>query len=247
MTQKTTLPKNETTPSQEEGIGSARPSPKIISAIPKKNNKILGLKIASGISLIIFLFWVLTTLIPIAVVEAKYQYKKTLADVFHVDSILEILIPDFDALNLNERSQYREYGIKIPSIFIDEPVVFNVDPNDEKAYTEALKSGIAHASSTAFPDNGGIGYYFAHSSSSGFRVQMNAIFYLLGKLEPNDEIFIWHEGNKYTYRVTETVVTTPDDLSFLQKQDEKESIVLQTCWPPGTTSRRLLVFGERVE
>lgn len=195
----------------------------------------------------IFFYWLITTLIPITVVEAKYQYQHTLQTWFHVDSLSEIILPNFDALNLQESSKYKNYGIKIPAVFIDEPVIFNVDPNDKTAYSAALKRGIAHASGTSFPDNGGIGYYFAHSSSSNLHLQYNAVFYLLGKLETGDEIYIWHEGKKYTYKVTESRITDPKDISFLHDFYSTETIVLQTCWPPGSTSKRLLVFGERVD
>jgi sortase (surface protein transpeptidase) len=40
-------------------------------------------------------------------------------------------------------------------------------------------------------------------------------------------------------------VTNPDDVSFLNQPYDQETIVMQTCWPPGTTSQRLLVFAER--
>ncbi|MGD9129733.1 MAG: sortase [Candidatus Woesebacteria bacterium] len=196
---------------------------------------------------VVFLHWILTTFLPVLIVESKYQYQKILINVFHVSDIRGLFLPEFKALNYSGRSKYKDYGIKIPVIFLDEPVVFNVDPNDKQAYKEALKKGIAHASSTAFPDNAGIGYYFAHSSSSELRTQYNAVFYLLGKLKTGDKIYIWHEQKQYQYSVSETKVTQADEVSFLDQFYETETIVLQTCWPPGTTKKRLLVFAKRVD
>lgn len=243
----TSLPNKNIT--HDDDLNLDHTSPHIISEVPKKKlltNKTI-ISVVSTFLLLFFFFWLTTTIFPIVIVEAKYQYKKAIQDTFKTDSLLGALIPNFKTLNFNEKSKHQEYGIRIPSIFIDEPVVFNVDPNDEKAYTQALKTGIAHASSTSFPDTGGVGYYFAHSSSRDARIQMNAVFYLLGKMEIGDDIFIWHEGKKNAYRVFETRTTSPDDVSFLNEQFGDETIVLQTCWPPGTTEKRLLVFGERVE
>lgn len=213
----------------------------------KKISRPKTLGLISFAFILISVFWLWTTVLPVVGVEIGYRYQKFLDETLHISSLTELFVADFSGLNVREKSKYRDYGIKIPAVYIDEPVVFNVDPNDEKAYSEALKKGIAHASSTTFPDNGGLGYYFAHSSSPELRTQYNAIFYLLGKLEKEDEIYIWHEGKKNEYRVVETKIVAPNEVDFLYQDYDQETIVLQTCWPPGTTKNRLLVFAERVE
>ena len=164
---------------------------------------------------------------------------------FGTSDLRTIILPNADWY-LAGGSQHRQYGIAIPSIFLDEPVVFNVDPNNPQEYQAALEKGIAHASSTAFPDSGGVGYYFAHSSSPEMRRQYNAIFYTLGKLKPGDDVYIWFDNTKYHYQVSDSVITDPQDVSFLEAQYDRETIVLQTCWPPGTTAKRRLVFAQRV-
>lgn len=198
-------------------------------------------------TLSIFLYWFITVVAPVATVEANYQIKRTLVSAFGVQDLRGLLIPSF-RIGIKEQSKNETGGIVIPSLFLDEPIVFNVDPNNTPAYTEALKKGIAHASSTRLPDTGGIGYYFAHSSSPSMVRQYNAVFYLLGKLNGGEKIIVWHEGKPYHYKVTEKLITIPEDVSFLEPTKyTKETIVLQTCWPPGTTERRLLVFAERNE
>ncbi len=193
------------------------------------------------------LVWLLVTYLPVLIVETKYQVYTFITTQFHVQDLRSFFIPDFRNFDLSANSTHREYGITIPKLGIDEPVVFNVDPNNESAYRAALKEGIAHASGTAFPDNPGLGYYFAHSSNPDFRTQYNAIFYLLGKLNTGDKVYIWHDNQRYDYQVTSQAITSPTDVSFLQKSYDTESIVLQTCWPPGTTNQRMLVFAERVK
>ncbi len=187
--------------------------------------------------------WMVSVFIPIVQIELRYQYKKVLTDVFHVSDIRGLILPDFTIDLKGFTSKYTVNGITIPALFVDEPVVFNVDPNDEKAYVAALKRGIAHASSTAFPGSGGLGYYFAHSTTPALKKQFNAVFYLLNKLKTGDEVYIWHEGKRTDYAVYKKEITDPNDLRFLAAVYDRETIVLQTCWPPGTTSKRLLVFA----
>ncbi len=193
------------------------------------------------------LLWVFLTVIPVVMVEAKYQYRQLLSEYFDASSLRELIIPNFDFFDWRGESKYTDYGINIPAIYLDERVVFNVDPNDKPAYTLALTQGIAHASGTTFPDNPGLGYYFAHSTSAEFVNQFKAVFYLLGKLKTGDEVFIWHENKRYEYQIVGQEITQPDDVSFLHREYPTETIVLQTCWPPGTTRERLLVFAERVD
>lgn len=210
-------------------------------------SRVTLLSLLSATLIAVSIVWFFLTVTPVLVVEAKYQYQKALRDVFQVETTSQLLVPEFAFLDLRGESKYKEYGISIPAIFVDEPVVFNVDPNQEHEYSQALKQGIAHASGTAFPDNPGVGYYFAHSSSPELQTQLNAVFYLLGKLKAGDEVYIWHEGNRFEYYVTKSQVTSPADVSFIHQTYPEETIVLQTCWPPGTTSERLLVFAQRVE
>jgi len=213
----------------------------------KTKNLPSGSVVFTTVLVILFLHWLFTTLIPVLIVETRYQYKKTMMAIFKTTSLKEVFVPDFSSWTHVGLSKYKQYGIDIPDIFIDEKVIFNVDPSDPKQYKEALNAGIAHASGTSLPGEPGLGYYFAHSSSMDLRIQRNAIFYLLRKLEKNDSVYIWHENEKHHYKVYETKITEADDVDFFKKIIDTEEIVLQTCWPPGTTHKRLLVFAKRVE
>jgi sortase A len=178
-------------------------------------------------------YWIAFILFPILGVEAEYQYKKVLRNQFHFSDL--------------QRATFVTDGIQIPALFVDEPVVYNVDPTNPEVYKRALLQGVAHASGTAFPGTGGLGYYFAHSSSAIHIRQYNAAFYLLGKLHDGDTIYVYHQNEKFVYSVYESTVTSPGDLSFLHQTYPTETIVLQTCWPPGTTIQRLLVFAKRTQ
>jgi LPXTG-site transpeptidase (sortase) family protein len=201
------------------------------------------LTIGSLLCFVIFILFIFLTYGPVVVVEAKYQYKKILNEVFHVQDFRSLILPTIKIEGIH--IQNKEFGMDIPKLYLDEPIVFNIDPHDEPAYTAALKKGIAHAAGTELPAYSGLGYYFAHSSNPNLRSQYNAVFYLLGKLEKGDSVNIWYEGTKYEYIVNEKKITNPDDVSFLQQDYPVPTVVLQTCWPPGTTLQRMLVFAER--
>lgn len=202
------------------------------------------LLIATILMLGIFVYWLGTVLLPIAFVEMNYTLKKTAQTAFGTTDIRRLLIPNI-TIGIEQKSTHPEGAIVIPALFMDEPIIYNVDPNNQEMYLAALKQGIAHAAGTKLPGYGGLGYYFAHSSSPSFVQQYNAVFYLLGKLKGGEIVSVWREGKKYDYTVTVTKITDPSDVSFLdESQYQKESIVLQTCWPPGTTNKRLLVFAE---
>ncbi len=193
-----------------------------------------------------FVLWLLRVMLPIAILELRYQATNILVQSLGITDLRGLIVPQFKVDMKASMSKYTKDGITIPAIFIDESVIYNVDPNDAKQYSEALKKGIAHASGTAFPGAGGMGYYFAHSSTPSFVSQYNAVFYLLHKLEIQDEIYVFHDGKRYDYAVYAKQIVDPKDTAFLRYKNTAETIVLQTCWPPGTTSERLLVFAKRI-
>ena len=204
----------------------------------------MGKRIITVIALSLFVYWMVTVVLPVSGVELTYQYRKFLRNTFNVSDIRSLILPQFHIAQAV--GTHTKDGIAIPAVFIDEPIIYNVDPNNRTSYLAALGDGIAHASSTSFPGSGGLGYYFAHSSTPDLAKQYNAVFYLLGKLNTGDKIYIWHSGDQFIYKVTKKLITLPTDLSFLHQNYPTETIVLQTCWPPGTILQRLLVFAARV-
>lgn len=141
------------------------------------------------------------------------------------------------------------FSIIIPKIRAKGKIVANVDASDASAYMEALKIGVAHAQGTGFPGSRGENIYlFAHSTDDIVNVtRFNAIFFLLRELIPQDEVEVYYGGAKHKYIVTEKKIVEPTDVSYLSQynSNEKETLILQTCWPPGTTLKRLLVFAQK--
>lgn len=139
-----------------------------------------------------------------------------------------------------------DFSIVIPKIGAAAKVIANVDPSNEEEYQKVLLEGVAHAKGTVFPGIRGNTYLFAHSTDSFWDVgRYNAVFYLLKDLAIGDEVTIFYQGIRHDYVITESKIVGPNDVSPIidaQKKGE-ETLILQTCWPPGTTFQRLLVFA----
>jgi len=137
-----------------------------------------------------------------------------------------------------------DFGVVIPKINANAKVIANVDPGNYNQYIEALKHGVAHAAGTVYPGQIGNSFLFAHSVGNFWEVnQWNAVFYLLRELAPGDEVDIFYLGRRYVYVVYDKKVVDPSDVGYISAQANFPMLTLQTCWPPGTTLKRLLVFA----
>ena len=63
------------------------------------------------------------------------------------------------------------------------------------------------------------------------------------ELENGDEIDVFFNGVRYIYRTVNKLVVDSSEVQYLTDQVPYEQLILQTCWPPGTTLKRLLVFA----
>lgn len=137
------------------------------------------------------------------------------------------------------------FSILIPKIGATAKVFPNIDPGNEAEFRNVLTQGIAHAKGTVFPGIPGNTYLFAHSTDNWWNVgRYNAVFYLLKDVEVGDDIIVFFEGRRHNYVVSEKYVADPTEVSLLvNSRGNEEKLILQTCWPPGTTWRRLFVVA----
>ena len=139
------------------------------------------------------------------------------------------------------------FSVVIPKIGANAKIIAGVDTSNESEYSDALKKGVAQALGTAFPGEGGHIFLFAHSTDYWWNVSTyNAVFYLLGKLAKGDDINIFYKGERFVYRVIDTKIVNPSEVEYITRKTNTEFLTLQTCWPLGTTFKRLLVFATRV-
>jgi LPXTG-site transpeptidase (sortase) family protein len=102
---------------------------------------------------------------------------------------------------------------------------------------------VAHAKGTGLPGEGKNIFIFAHSTADFFEAnRYNAVFYLLSKMENGDEIYLFYKNQKYRYKVSDKKTVKADEAKYLDK-DAGDQLTLMTCWPPGTTMKRLIVIA----
>lgn len=138
--------------------------------------------------------------------------------------------------------QDTQFGIVIEKINANARVVANVDPGNEGAYIQALSKGVAHAAGTNLPGERGNIYLFSHSTDAPWNIiRYNAVFYLLRELESGDRVIIFYQDRRYDYIVFDKQVVEPSDITFLTNRYDSSVLTLQTCDPPGTLFKRLVV------
>lgn len=142
--------------------------------------------------------------------------------------------------NLNRKGYY----IQIPKIRAQAPIVTNVDPWNEKEYQTKLTQGVAHAKGTSIPNEQGSSFLFAHSSDLPWRIsRYNTVFLRLPELKIGDDIYVFKNGKKTSYKVFAKKEVWPNEVKYLEKTS-KNQLILQTCVPIGTAFKRLLIFAE---
>jgi LPXTG-site transpeptidase (sortase) family protein len=184
---------------------------------------------------------VIFTFGPIAKTEFIYQFgTKEQAEVSKFTEIVK-------TSRAKELGLDPYFSLFIPKIDAKAKVIANVNAGNPKEYLSALQEGVAHAAGTNFPGQGKTVYLFSHSTDSPVNIaRYNAIFYLLRKLEPGDRVLVYFLDQEHEYVVTEKLVTDGLDTTWMKDDGQGERLVLQTCDPPGTTWKRLMVIAKPI-
>lgn len=138
--------------------------------------------------------------------------------------------------------------IIVPKINVQIPLDFSVQSNDEKEIETALDSGVVHYPSTVKPGQNGNAAFFGHSSNNIFNPgKYKFAFVLLRTLTTGDTFYITYDNKVYAYQVVAHEVVPPTQISVLNDTKGKTATAaLITCDPPGTTTNRLVVWGEQI-
>lgn len=178
--------------------------------------------------------------------EIKY-YSERIAGVNYriLNPVIKSDIPDTNRIKTITPVD-KDFGIVIPKIEANTKIYPNIDPFNPAEYLPVLKKGVAHAKGSSFPRQGKKIYLFAHSADNFYNVgKYNAVFYLLDKLQKNDEVDIFYKDNLYRYKVINKEIVSPSEIDYLNDEN-KEILILQTCYPPGTTLKRLIVTASPI-
>jgi len=200
----------------------------------------------------ILLFWagfliLIFTFLPVVIQEVRYDLYRPTTD-FKIASTPE------QAKQLKEEPKLTDtiitpvnfdFSLVIPKIGVNSTVFANIDSGDPAVYLPVLKKGVAHAKGSALPNQRGPVFIFAHSTDTFYNIgQYNAIFFLLGKLKVGDSAYIFHQNRQYSYLVTGKQVVDSEAIPDLVRSTPGNTLILQTCYPPGTTIKRLLVYAK---
>ncbi len=138
--------------------------------------------------------------------------------------------------------------INIPSLNITAPLV-EAGGITEKEYRESLDRGVMHFPGTPFPGEKGLSVLLGHSAPPGWpKIKHDWVFTDINDLQKGDTIEICYNNQRWTYNV----VTDEDDKKIYEvgesipplfPNEDKEEIVLVSCWPPGSRDNRIGVRG----
>lgn len=203
----------------------------------------------SGLLAFIFMFG------PLLSAEAKYRVDKVRGVKRSVPNVI-VSSADSDTANFGSLEApaensiipvSTEYGIVIEKINANARIIPGVNPASEKEYVKALSLGVAEALGSTPPGQQGNLYLFSHSTDAPWNiVRFNAVFYLLRELEVGDRVIVFYQNKRFDYVVFDKRVVEANDVSYLTNQYETPVLTLQTCDPPGTLLKRLIVRAKLV-
>jgi sortase A len=125
------------------------------------------------------------------------------------------------------------------SIFI--PAIWNAPaPVVQGDGWEQLRKGVGQHVGSANPGQVGNLVLSAHNDIFG------ELFRDLDELKPGDEIRVSTATREFIYRVTETLIVQPTDVSVMEATS-RPTITLVSCYPYLVDNQRIVVQGELVE
>jgi LPXTG-site transpeptidase (sortase) family protein len=128
----------------------------------------------------------------------------------------------------------RENKIVIPTMLLDEKIFTGKD-------SQELKKGVWLRPNSSIPGEGSnivmAGHRTAYSRSP--------VFYHLNKLQIDDAVIVFWQGEKHLYRVDAIREVSPWEID-IEQPTKKEQLTLYTCTPLGTSWRRLVVTAKEV-
>lgn len=125
--------------------------------------------------------------------------------------------------------------IEIDKIKVNLPIVEGVEK-------ENLRVGIGHIPGTAALGTQGNCSLAGHRSYT-----LGRFFNRLDELNIGDKIIIITRNQKYTYKIYEKLVVTPDNLSVLKDNGKESIITLITCTPIYIATHRLIIHARLVK
>jgi len=213
----------------------------------------LPVEILKFLGLFAFFFALLVLIVmgPTYYTQISYLWQKpsnNLSKKYDLPASVADSAQDITALNdlFNQKQAlFAEDTVVIPQIGVDAPIIY-LDTADNDKIIAAIQNGIGHYLGTAMPGRNGNVFLTGHSSyywwSGG---KYNQVFARLEYLKAGDLVYIYYQGGKYIYRITNSFVVRPEQVEVLQPT-VSPTLTLMTCVPVGTNLRRLIVQAELI-
>ncbi|MBI4058698.1 sortase [Candidatus Microgenomates bacterium] len=203
----------------------------------------IGLMVAGLASILMLIY-------PIVSAEINFR----LSNLFTKTSAAEITNTPVDDEKEFARNMAQQWNITntafyiyIPKINAKAPIIRDVNASVPATYQEALKMGVAQAAGSSVPDSDGGTYLFAHSASAPWDIaHYNAVFYALNSINVDDHdiVYVFYQDKLYKYQIMEKHIVESKDTSWLtQASLGAKRLLLQTCWPPGTSWKNLILVA----
>ena len=139
-----------------------------------------------------------------------------------------------------------EPTIKIPSIGVDAPVIYDEVRTEDNAVQKALERGVLHFGKSALPGEVGNAIFVGHSSNLPWVPgNYKFVFALLDKVQIGQDIVLEYNGTRYTYRINDSKIVSPENIAVLEDSTTSK-LTLITCTPVGSNSQRLVVSAELI-
>ncbi len=136
--------------------------------------------------------------------------------------------------------------LEIPDLKINVPIIWSKTTSD---FENDLRNGVVHYPGTALPGQIGTTYISGHSSNYAWaKGSYNQIFSKLGNLAVNTSFKVTVVQKNGKDAGLHYVVTGSKQFKATDQEQFKNAgksvVTLSTCWPVGSTAKRLVVFGE---
>lgn len=135
--------------------------------------------------------------------------------------------------------------IHIPSIDVHVPLALSPSMQDADVI-KTLNHGVALYPNGIAPGRLGNTFIAAHSTGNPWQGQYRFAFLRLNEVENGNIIHLDYKGTRYTYRVFDTQLVTPDPNFRVISDRPRPTMTLMACWPLWTADQRTLKHAELV-
>ncbi len=189
----------------------------------------------------VFLFLIMFLIFNWSEISWIFNYRAVsgfFSDVFKGNEKEIEMVSDEASFDYYEKAN----ALEITKIEISAPLVFS-ESAEQGDMQKALDTGVVLFPDSVLPGEAGQTIILGHSAPTGWpKIKYDWVFSRLNELIEGDEIIVFFNNRKYVYVVTRKVfLEKGEELSQNGLTNDKNILVLISCWPPGKDLRRIAV------